>query len=73
MNPLIQVLMNQLKNKNSGGFQMLSNLMQNGGNPNEILKQVVGNMSHEQKQTVLNMAKNYGCPDMYLSHIQNMK
>ena len=47
--------------------------MQNNGNPNELLKQVVGNMSGDQKQNLLKQAKSYGCPDSILSQLQNTK
>ena len=73
MNPVMQGLMNQLKARNAGGFQMVSSLMQNGGNPEAIIKQLIGKVSPEQKQYVLNQAKGYGCPDSILSKLQNMK
>jgi hypothetical protein len=47
--------------------------MLNKTNPNEILKQVMGNMSNEQKTTLLKQAKGYGVPNEILAKIQNMK
>ena len=73
MNPLVQSLLGQLRGKSTGGFKLVSDLMQNGGNPDAILKQMMGNLKPEQKQQILNQAKGYGCPDKFLSHLQNMK
>ena len=47
--------------------------MLNNGNPNAILKQMIGNATPEQKQGLLSEAKKYGVPDNVLSKIQNMK
>jgi hypothetical protein len=38
-----------------------------------MLKQLMGNMSNEQKGALLKQAKSYGCPDSILSQLQNMK
>lgn len=73
MNPIISVLMQRLQGKNPEGYNMVSQMMQNGGDPNALLKQVFGNSTPEQRQQVLNTAKNYGCPSEVLSKIQNMK
>ena len=73
MNPLVQSLLGQLRGKNNGIFKIASELMQNGSNPDAILKQMMGNLKPEQKQQILNQAKGYGCPESYLSHLQNMK
>lgn len=47
--------------------------MQNNGNPQAILQQMMGNATPEQKQSLLEQAKGYGVPDNILSQIQNMK
>lgn len=73
MNPIISVLMQRLQGANPNGYQMINQLMQNGGSPEGALKQMLGNVSPEQKQQVLNTAKGYGCPADILSRIQNMK
>ena len=73
LNQVLPKLMNQLKGQNTNGFNMLTNLMKNGGDPNAILKQMMGQLNPEVKQRILNQAKSYGCPDMFLSHLQNMK
>jgi hypothetical protein len=47
--------------------------MRNNGNPEAMLKQLLGNSSPEQRQALFTQAKNYGVPDNVLSKIQNMK
>ena len=61
-----------MKVKNPQGYQFITNLMQNNGNPNEMLNQAFG-QKPEIKQKVLNQASVYGCPKNILSQIQNMK
>ena len=73
MNPIIQMLMQRLQGKNPQGYNMVNQLMHNGGSPEGALRQILGNVSPEQKQQVLNTAKGYGCPADILSRIQNMK
>jgi hypothetical protein len=73
MNPMIQTLMNVLKQRNPQGYQTASQMMQNGGNPNALLKQMMGNMQPQQKQQLFKSAKQYGVPEDVLSKIQNMK
>ena len=72
-NMIMQILMNKLKIQNPQGFQVISQAMQNNGNPEMMLNQIMGNITPEQKQTLLGQAKNYGVPDTILSKIQNMK
>jgi hypothetical protein len=38
-----------------------------------MLKQLMGNMSNEQKGALLKQAKSYGAPDEILAKLQNMK
>lgn len=73
MNPVIQTLLGQLQSRNPQNYQFITNLMNNGGNPEGFLKQIMGQMPPEQKQQILNTARGYGVPDSYLSKIQNMK
>jgi len=47
--------------------------MKSNSNPQELLQQILGNATPEQRQGLLEKAKNYGCPDSILSKIQNMK
>ena len=75
MNPMaiVQSLMSQMKVKLPQNFQIAQNLMQNNGNPQVLVKQIMGNVSPEQKQNLLNQMKQYGCPNNILSQLQNMK
>ena len=73
MNVIVQTLMNNLMRKNPQGYQVVNQMMTNGGNPEAMLKQILGNATPEQRQSVLNQAKSYGCPENMLSRIQNMK
>ena len=72
MNQLIQVLMNQLQSKNPQGFQVVQKLMNNNSNPEQLVTQLMGNATPEQKQSILKQAKQYGAPDSILAKIQNM-
>ena len=47
--------------------------MQNNGNPQAIIQQMMSGATPEQKQLLFTQAKNYGVPDNILSKIQNMK
>ena len=47
--------------------------MQNKNNPQDLVNQIMGNMSPEQKQGLLNQMKSYGMPEHLLSKLQNMK
>ena len=73
MNPVMNMLMQKLQKTNPGGYNMINQLRQSGGNPNDLLKQVMGKASPEQRQQILNTARSYGTPDSILSKIQNMK
>lgn len=52
---------------------MANAVMQNNGDPNALLKQVMSGIQPEQKQAILKQAKQFGCPEKILSQIQNMK
>ena len=47
--------------------------MQNNANPQDLLQQVMSNMSGEQKQELFQQCKGYGVPEEILAKIQNMK
>ena len=72
-NILIQSLMRQLQMKNPQGFNTINSLMQNNQNPQQLIQQVMGNATPEQREGILKQAKNMGCPDNILAQIQNMK
>ena len=75
MNPMsiVQSLMSNLKVKMPQNFQVVQNLMQNKTNPQDLVNQIMGNISPEQKQNLLNQCKSYGMPEHLLSKLQNMK
>lgn len=62
-----------MKVKMPQNFQTINALMQNNNNPQALVKQIMGNVSPEQKQNLLNQMKQYGCPENILSQLQNMK
>ena len=62
-----------MKVKMPKNFQVAQNLMQNNGNPQDLVNQIMSNISPEQKQNLLNQMKQYGCPNELLSKLQNMK
>ena len=59
MNPVINMLMQRLQKANPNGYNMVNQMMQSGGDPNALLKQVMGNATPEQRQQILNTAKSY--------------
>lgn len=65
--------MNQLQAKNPQGFQVLNQMMNNGGNPKQILQQMMGNTNSQQLQGIMQQAKQFGVPDNILSQLQNMQ
>lgn len=69
----LNMVMNILKQKNPQGYNMINQLRQNGTNPNAMLNQIMGNMQPQQRQQLLQNAKQYGVPDNVLSRLQNMK
>lgn len=72
-NPIISMLMNQLQNRNPQGYQMINKMMNSGGNPQDMLQQIMGNATPQQMENILKQAKNYGVPENILSQVQNMK
>ena len=65
--------MGQLQNQNPQMFQMLNQAKNNGTNPEQFLKQMMGNKTPEQMQQVLAQAKQMGVPDEVLQKVQNLK
>ena len=62
-----------MKVKMPQNFQTINALMQNKNNPQDLVNQIFGSISPEQKQNLLNQMKSYGCPNELLSKLQNMK
>ena len=65
--------MSQLQARNPQAFQMINQARNSGTNPQQFLKQLIGNSSTQDIQQVLQMGKQFGVPDDVLSKIQNMK
>ena len=59
--------------KSPQNYKLISEAMQNNGNPQALVQQMMGSMSNEQKGALLKQAKGYGCPEEILSQLQNMK
>jgi hypothetical protein len=61
MNPMaiIQTMMGQMKVKMPRNFQVVQNLMQNKNNPQDLVNQIMSNISPEQKQSLLSQCKQY--------------
>lgn len=62
-----------MKVKMPQNFQTINALMQNKNNPQDLVNQIMGNITPEQKQNLLNQCKSYGMPENILSQLQNMK
>ena len=73
MTPMLGMMMNMLKSRNPKGYNELSTMINSGGDPRPILKQMMGNSNPQQIQQVFTQARNMGVPDSFLSQIQNMR
>lgn len=73
MTPMLAMMMNMLRGKNPQMYNSINQAMNTGGDPQAILKQMMGNASPQQIQQVLGQAKNMGVPEDFLSKIQNLK
>ena len=54
--------MNQLQSRNPQMFQMINMARNNGTNPQDVLKQMMGNINSQQMQNVMQQAKRDGMP-----------
>ena len=52
---------------------MAQDLMKSNGNRQAFINQFMSSATPEQKQNLLEQAKNYGVPNSFLSQLQNMK
>ncbi len=69
----MKMLLGQLQTKNPQMASQISNAMQNGANPQILMKQMMGNVDNNQMQSVLSQARNLGVPDNILQQIQNAR
>lgn len=65
--------MTQLQSKNPQMANQIQQAMNNGTNPQMLMKQMMGNVNNQQMQGVLNQARQMGVPDAVLNQIQNTK
>ena len=56
----MKMLLGQLQTKNPQMASQISNAMQNGANPQGLMKQMMGNVDNNQMQSVLSQARNLG-------------
>lgn len=70
---IINTMMNLLKTRNPQGFAKINQAMQIGTNPQGLLKQFMSEATPEQKQSVMQQAKQMGMPSEILKQIQDMK
>lgn len=75
MNPMsiIRTMMGQMKVKNPQGYQFVNSLMQNNGNPQALVQQIMKNATPQQRENLFKQCKQYNVPDNVLSQLQNMK
>lgn len=69
----MKMLLGQLQTKNPQMASQISNAMQNGANPQALMKQMMGNVDNNQMQNILSQARNLGVPDNILQQIQNAR
>lgn len=65
--------MGQLQAQNPQKASQISQAMNSGANPNDLLKQMFGNSNNGQVERVMQQAKNMGVPNEILNQIQNFK
>lgn len=73
MNFVMGTLLSQLQSKNPRAYEFINSAMGRGVNPSDMLSQMLGNSTKEQREMLIRQAKNYGCPESYLKQIQNFK
>ena len=64
--------MNQLQTRNPKMASEIKQAMESGVNPQDFMKQVMGNVSNSDMQQMLQQAKNMGVPPEILNQVQNM-
>lgn len=65
--------MQEVQSKNPQAFQMINQAMSSGANPQNLMKQAIGNATPQQMQGIMEQAKQLGVPDQILQQIQNIK
>lgn len=65
--------MGQLQSRNPQMASQIQQAMNNGANPQDLMKQMTGNVNSTQMQQIMSQLKQFGCPDNILQQIQNPK
>lgn len=65
--------MGQLQTKSPQMASQIQQAMNNGSNPQALMKQMMENMNNNQIQNAMNQAKSMGIPDSILAQVQNIK
>ena len=71
--PIIAMLMNQLQTRNPKMASEIKQAMESGVNPQDFMKQVMGNVSNNDMQQMLQQASTLDVPNDVLQQFQNMK
>lgn len=69
----MKMMLGQLQARNLQMASQINQAMQNGANPKNLIKQMLGNCNNGQIQQVMTQAKQFGCPDDVLNQLQNLK
>lgn len=71
--PIIAMLMNQLQIRNPKMASEIKQAMESGVNPQDFMKQVMGDVSNSDMQQMLQQASTLDVPNDVLQQFQNMK
>lgn len=59
MTPILNMVMGMLQNKNPQMFQNINQAMASGQNPQELVKQVMVNITPQQREGIIKQAKQF--------------
>ena len=70
---ILNMLLKNLQNQNPQMYQQITQIMNNGGNPKSIIRQMLNASTPDNISHLFNQAKMIGVPDNILSQIQNFR
>ena len=70
MNQMMNMLLNQLKMKNPQMASQIQSMINNGGNPMELYKQITNGMSPENVSKMMTQMQSFGVPEEALKQMQ---
>jgi hypothetical protein len=70
---MLNKLMLQFKQQNPDIVANVENMMKSGKTPQDLVQEMIGKCSPNQKQNILNQAKSMGVPESILGIVQSMK